>query len=171
MEVKLFEEHPDVVAMFDSLNQQDEDECVQAFRKLVERMSLPNSGKEEANSDSTDGICRMILDRVAFFPAKPALLQQELIRLNVRASLAESLSGVWAQTAKKIVAEKKKVSSDLRRIDYEVVRDVKTEEQTVNLYLHDQLDRITPLSFTPQQLFSFYQKLENIQTSIDSICK
>jgi len=162
MEVKLFEDQPDVVRMFEFLNQQDESLCVQAFRRLAERMSDP---------DLTHSIFTMILDRVAFFPAKPALLQQELLGLGVRASLAEKLSQVWAATARKIVAEKKKVQTDLTRIDFEVVREVKTQGQTVNLYLHDQLDRITLLSFTPQQLFSFYQKLESIQTSIDSICK
>ena len=108
---------------------------------------------------------------MAFFPAKPALLREELLRLGLRPSLAQRLSDVWAETAKKIVAERKKVSSDLRRINFEVVREVKTEEQTVNLYLHDQLDRVTLLAFTPQQLFAFYTKLESVQTSIDSICK
>ena len=171
MEVKLFEDQPEVVNMLESLNQQEENQAVTAFRKVAEKMSDSNSGTWDLDSDVTETTCRMILERVAFFPAKPALLREELLRLALRPSLAQRLSDVWAETAKKIVAERKKVSSDLRRINFEVVREVKTEEQTVNLYLHDQSDRVTLLTFTPQQLFAFYTKLESVQTSIDSICK
>ena len=170
MEVKLFEDRPDVVSMLESLNQHEENQAVMTFRKVAEKMSDSSSGKS-LESDVSESTCRTILERVAFFPAKPALLREEMVRLGLRPNLAQGLSDVWAETAKKIVAERKKVSSDLQRINFEVVRDVKTEEQTVNLYLHDQLDRVTFLSFTPQQLFSFYTKLESVQTSIDSICK
>ena len=171
MEVKLFEDQPEVVSMLESLNQQEENQAVTAFRKVAEKMSDSNSGTWDLDSDVTEATCRTILERVAFFPAKPALLREELLRLGLRPSLGQRLSDVWAETAKKIVAERKKVSSDLRRINFEVVREVKTEEQTVNLYLHDQSDRVTLLTFTPQQLFAFYTKLESVQTSIDSICK
>ena len=171
MEVKLFEDQPDVVNMLESLNQQEDNQVVTAFRKVAENMSASNSRNCDLDSDVTESACRTILERVAFFPAKPALLREELLRLALRPSLAQRLSDVWAETAKKIVAERKKVSSDLRRINFEVVREVKTEEQTVNLYLHDELDRVTLLTFTPQQLFAFYTKLESVQTSIDSICK
>ena len=171
MEVKLFEDQPDVVNMLESLNQQEDNQAVTAFRKVAENMSASNSRNCDLDSDVTESACRTILERVAFFPAKPALLREELLRLALRPSLAQRLSDVWAETAKKIVAERKKVSSDLRRINFEVVREVKTEEQTVNLYLHDELDRVTLLTFTPQQLFAFYTKLESVQTSIDSICK
>lgn len=171
MEVQLFEDRPEVVTMLESLNQQEENQAISTFRKVAEKMSDSSSGKTELESDVSESTCRTILERVAFFPAKPALLREEMVRLGLRPSLAQGLSDVWAETAKKIVAERKKVSSDLQRINFEVVRDVKTEEQTVNLYLHDQLDRVTFLSFTPQQLFSFYTKLESVQTSIDSICK
>ena len=171
MEVKLFEDQPDVVNMLESLNQQEDNQVVTAFRKVAENMSASNSRNCDLDSDVTESACRTILERVAFFPAKPALLREELLRLALRPSLAQRLSDVWAETAKKIVAERKKVSSDLRRINFEVVREVKTEEQTVNLYLHDELDRVTLLTFTPQQLFAFYTKLESVQTYIDSICK
>ena len=171
MEVKLFEDQPDVVNMLESLNQQEENHAVTAFREVAEKMSDSNSWPNYQDSDVTESACRTILERVAFFPAKPALLREELLRLGLRPSLGQRLSDVWAETAKKIVAARKKVSSDLRRINFEVVREVKTEEQTVNLYLQDQFDRVTLLSFTPQQLFSFYTKLESVQTSIDSICK
>ena len=171
MEVKLFEDQSDVVNMLESLNQQEENQAVTAFREVAEKMSDSNSWPNYQDSDVTESACRTILERVAFFPAKPALLREELLRLGLRPSLGQRLSDVWAETAKKIVAGGKKVSSDLRRINFEVVREVKTEEQTVNLYLQDQFDRVTLLSFTPQQLFSFYTKLESVQTSIDSICK
>ena len=172
MSVSLFGDQPETVSLFEVLNQEEEAKCTQAFRELAQRMSDPNSEpEEEPDSGSVQSIFKLILDRVAFFPAKPSLLQQELSRLGVRNSLSESLSQVWAENAKKIVAEKKKVSSDLKRIDYEVVKEVVSQDETVNLYLHDQLDRLTLLTFTPQQLFSFYHELENIQTSIDSICK
>ena len=167
----MFEDLPDVVSMLESLNQLEENQAVTAFSKVAEKMSGPNSWKSDPDSDVTESTCRTILERVAFFPAKPSLLREELLRLGLRPSLGQRLSDVWAETAKKIVGERKKVSSDLRRINFEVVREVKTEEQTVNLYLHDQLDRLTLLSFTPQQLFSFYTKLESVQTSIASICK
>ena len=171
MEVKLFEDQSDVVNMLESLNQQEENQAVTAFREVAEKMSDSNSWPNYQDSDVTESACRTILERVAFFPAKPVLLREELLRLGLRPSLGQRLSDVWAETAKKIVAARKKVSSDLRRINFEVVREVKTEEQTVNLYLQDQFDRVTLLSFTPQQLFSFYTKLESVQTSIDSICK
>ena len=172
MSVSLFDDLPDTVRMFEALNQQEDAECTRAFNRLAQRMSHPTSDQEkETDPDLVQSTLKLILDRVAFFPAKPSLLQQELSRLGVRASLSESLSQVWAQTAKKIVAAKKKVSTDLKRIEFEVLREVWSQDQSVNLYLHDQLDRLTLLTFTPQQLFSFYQKLEDIQSSIDSICK
>ena len=167
----MFEDQSDVVNMLESLNQQEENQAVTAFREVAEKMSDSNSWPNYQDSDVTESACRTILERVAFFPAKPVLLREELLRLGLRPSLGQRLSDVWAETAKKIVAARKKVSSDLRRINFEVVREVKTEEQTVNLYLQDQFDRVTLLSFTPQQLFSFYTKLESVQTSIDSICK
>ena len=87
------------------------------------------------------------------------------------ASLAVRLSSVWSQFAKKIVTVRRKVESELKKVDYQVMRDVQTQTQKINLFLTDVQDNTTMIVFSPSQLFSFYEQLECVQSSIDSICK
>ena len=80
----MFEDLPDVVSMLESLNQQEENQAVTAFRKVAEKMSDSSSGTS-LESDVSESTCRTILERVAFFPAKPALLREELLSWTVEA--------------------------------------------------------------------------------------
>ena len=98
-------------------------------------------------------------------------MKDELCQLGLRESLSEKLSSVWSEHAKKIVTARKVVNSEVESTGYQVLRDMKTQDQKVNLYLKDKSDDTTLISFTPTQLFAFYEQLESIQSSIDSICK
>ena len=124
-------------------------------------------------SSPPDGLSsnQKILEEVAFYPAKPLVLQSELERLGVGNSLAVKLSSIWSQNAKRIVTAKRKVGSDLKRVDYQVLRDVKTMEQRIKLLLTDVHGHTTVVTFSPSEMFSLYEHLEGVQSSIDSICK
>jgi len=169
METKLFEDQSDLADEIKKLNNMEEDKCVETFRNVAMAMAedLPANNVR----GGTDDICYQVLCHVSFYPAKPAVLHEELRRLGLKESICVSFSAIWSEYAKKIVVSRRKVSSELKKVDYEILRDVQTQEQNINLYLKDRSDQTTLISFTPSQMFAFYEQLESIQTSIDSICK
>ena len=169
METKLFEDQSDLADEIKKLNNMEEDKCVETFRNVAMAMAedLPVNNVR----GGTDDICYQVLCHVSFYPAKPALLHEELRRLGLKEKICVSFSAIWSEYAKKIVVSRRKVSSELKKVDYEILRDVQTQEQNINLYLKDRSDQTTLISFTPSQMFAFYEQLESIQTSIDSICK
>ena len=165
METKVFEDNSELSDNIRSLNSIDENECVEKFSQVAQKMW------EEPFEDQLPDVYHQILCRVSFFPAKPSLMKDELCQLGLRESLSEKLSSVWSEHAKKIVTARKVVNSEVESTGYQVLRDMKTQDQKVNLYLKDKSDDTTLISFTPTQLFAFYEQLESIQSSIDSICK
>ena len=169
METKLFEDQSDLADEIKKLNNMEEDKCVETFRNVAMAMAedLPANNVR----GGTDDICYQVLCHVSFYPAKPAVLHEELRRLGLKETICASFSAIWAEYAKKIVVSRRKVSSEVKKVDYEILRDVQTQEQNINLYLKDRSDQTTLISFTPSQMFAFYEQLESIQTSIDSICK
>ena len=167
--MKLFEDNSDFPDFIKHFNETEEDKCVQIFEEVAKSMSenLSPCGKP----GSTESICERILNQVAFYPAKPSLLQEELVRLGLKATLSTKFSAIWAHHAKKIVVAKRRVGSDLGKVNFELVRDVKSQDQSINLYLTSVSKETTCIKFTPSEMFEFYDKLESIQTSVDSICK
>ena len=167
--MKLFEDNSEFPDLFKHFHETEEDKCVQIFKNVAKAMSenLPQSGEPT----SLTSICEQILNEVSFYPAKPSLLQEELVRLGLKETLSTKLSSIWAEYAKKIVFAKRKVRSDLEKVYFEVVRDVKTQDQHINLYLTSSNNQTVCIKFSPSEMFEFYDKLESIQTSVDSICK
>lgn len=171
MDVKIFDETPDFLIAIRDLNEEDEGKCASEFRKVVED-SL-NVSKLYCNQvDGKNGfVYGAILDRVAFFPLKPAVMQEELVRLGLKESLSHSLAAIWAENAKRVVLARKKVESDLEGVDYEVLVDIGSQEEHVNLHLTHHNGQTAILNFTVEDLFAFYKQIENIQANIDLICK
>ena len=167
--MKLFEDNSDFPDFIKHLNDTEEDKCIQTFEDVAKSMSGNVSSCETPSS--TARICEKILTEVAFYPAKPSLLQEELVRLGLKKTLSAKFSTIWAEHAKKIVVVNRRVRSDLDKVHFEVVRDVKSQEQSINLYLTTFNKETTCIKFTPSEMFEFYDKLESIQTSVDSICK
>lgn len=165
METKVFEEYPELSDNIRSLNSVDENECVEKFCQVAQQMW------EEPPEGCLQDVYYQILCRVSFYPAKPTVMKEELCRLGLKESLSEKLSSIWSDHAKKIVTSRRAVNSEMQSTGYQVLRDMKTQNQRVNLYLKDKSDDTTMISFTPTQLFAFYEQLESIQSSIDSICK
>ena len=165
METKVFEEYSELSDNIRSLNSVDENECVEKFSQVAQQMW------EEPSEDCLQDVYYQILCRVSFYPAKPTVMKEELCRLGLKESLSEKLSSIWSDHAKKIVTSRRAVNSEMQSTGYQVLRDMKTQNQRVNLYLKDKSDDTTMISFTPTQLFAFYEQLESIQSSIDSICK
>lgn len=165
METKVFEDNSELSDNIRGLNSIDENECVEKFSQVAQQMW------EEPSKDQMQNVYDQILCRVSFYPAKPSVMREELCQLGLRESLSEKLSSIWSEHAKKIVTARRAVNSEVESSGYQVLRDVKTQEQKVNLYLKDKSDDTTLISFTPSQLFAFYEQLESIQSSIDSICK
>lgn len=165
METKVFEDNSELSDNIRSLNSVDENECVKKFSQVAQQMW------EEPSEDCLQDVYYQILCRVSFYPAKPTVMKEELCRLGLKESLSEKLSSIWSDHAKKIVTSRRAVNSEMQSTGYQVLRDMKTQDQRVNLYLKDKSDDTTMISFTPTQLFAFYEQLESIQSSIDSICK
>lgn len=165
METKVFEDNSELSDMIRSLNSVDENKCVEKFSQVAQQMW------EEPSEDCLQNVYYQILCRVSFYPAKPTVMKEELCRLGLKESLSEKLSSIWSDHAKKIVTSRRAVNSEMQSTGYQVLRDMKTQDQRVNLYLKDKSDDTTMISFTPTQLFAFYEQLESIQSSIDSICK
>ena len=165
MDTKVFEDDSELSDNIRGLKSIDEDECVKTFSRVARQMW------EEPSENHVQDVYHQILYRVSFYPAKPSLMKEELCQLGLLESLAERLSSVWAEHAKKIVTARRSVTSEAQGTGYQVLRDVKTQDQRVNLYLQDKINNSTMISFSPTQLFAFYEQLESIQTSIDSICK
>lgn len=165
METKVFEDNSELSDNIRSLNSVDENECVEKFSQVAQQMW------EEPSEDCLQDVYYQILCRVSFYPAKPTVMKEELCRLGLKESLSEKLSSIWSDHAKKIVTSRRAVNSEMQSTGYQVLRDMKTQNQRVNLYLKDKSDDTTMISFTPTQLFAFYEQLESIQSSIDSICK
>lgn len=165
METKVFEDNSELSDNIRSLNSVDENECVEKFSQVAQQMW------EEPSEDCLQDVYYQILCRVSFYPAKPTVMKEELCRLGLKESLSEKLSSIWSDHAKKIVTSRRSVNSEMQSTGYQVLRDMKTQNQRVNLYLKDKSDDTTMISFTPTQLFAFYEQLESIQSSIDSICK
>ena len=144
--MKLFEDNSDLADFIKHFNDTDEDKCVQIFEDVAKSMSENVSlcGKPS----STASICEKILNQVAFYPAKPSLFQEELVRLGLKETLSAKFSTIWAEHAKKIVVAKRRVRSDLNKVNFEVVRDVKSPEQSINLYLTTFSKETTCIKFT-----------------------
>ena len=165
METKVFEDNSELSDNIRSLNSVDENECAEKFSQVAQRMW------EEPSEDCLQDVYHQILGRVSFYPAKPTVMKEELCKLGLKESLSEKLSSIWSDHAKKIVTSRRAVNSEMQSTGYQVLRDMKTQDQRVNLYMKDKSDDTTMISFTPTQLFAFYEQLESIQSSIDSICK
>jgi len=74
MDVRIFNETPDFLGAVKDLNQEDEEEVASAFRKVVEDC-LTASDQNCSVDENISGIYGAVLDRVAFFPLKPAVMQ------------------------------------------------------------------------------------------------
>ena len=166
MKGRLFED-----GLANILNKTADNVCIEVFRVTAMSMAGEPTSSEQSELMELSDSCVKVLDRVYYLPVKPADMKQELVRIGVRENLCETLSAIWSEYSKRIVTEKRKLPSELINVGFEVARDVVSQKQTVNLYMDDIFGNKTSLNFTPDELFQFYDHLERLQTSVDSICK
>jgi len=93
------------------------------------------------------------------------------VRLGLNQPLSDTLAEVWALNAKDVVLSRKKVVSDVKAVDFEVLIDLKSKAENVNIHISDYSDRALVLNFNVEELLTFYKQIEDIQASIDQICK
>lgn len=93
------------------------------------------------------------------------------MRLGLKESLSLSLAAIWAENAKKVVAARRKVDSDLEDVHFEALVDIASQEERVNLHLTHHSGQVTVLNFSIEELLGFYKQIEKIQANIDLICK
>jgi len=93
------------------------------------------------------------------------------VRLGLKESHSQLLAAIWAENAKKVVAGRRKVDSDLEDVHFEALVDVGSQEEHVNLHLTHHSGQITVLNFSIEELLGFYNQIEKIQANIDLICK
>jgi len=169
-----------------ALNAAKEDDVTTCFTMLC-----TNGGNGRGDNRETIGVddvrlkdtLSTILDRVAYFPVRPADMKAELEKVGVKGKLASSMSQVWADQARSVVATRKRVVSDLQGVDYKLLTNVVTGEERIrlSLTLNQQVasDDANPnysapvveqLSFAPDQLFGLFEQLETVQKRIDKIC-
>ena len=168
MKGRLFED-----GLANILNKTADNVCIEVFTVTAMSMAGEPTSSEQSEHEHVElsESCVKVLDRVSYLPVKPADMKQELVKIGVRENLCETLSAIWSEYSKRIVTEKRKLPSELINVGFEVARDVVNQEQSVNLYLDDIFGNKTSINFTPDELLSFYNYLERLQTSVDSICK
>ena len=69
----IFPENPEFLALLLALNQEQEQECVTAFRTLTEGMVDPK--KPSVTPSKHQEVLNSILETVAFYPLKPSVMQ------------------------------------------------------------------------------------------------
>jgi len=173
----IFPETPDFITSLKQLNGEEEKVCVELFYSLAEKMLVSKSGKESAELSSMnfkkhEDILNSILERVAFFPLKPNVMQAELTRLGLSASHSSALASAWASIAKTLVLGRRRVDTNVEGIHYQVLRRLPQDQESV--LFHIQLEGApsnVKLRFEPDELFQFYEQLQQIQDGIDRICQ
>lgn len=166
----IFNETDEFLRSLATLNSDSFEKCVEDFTLLTEQMCTKEL-ELKAEMPSRRSTLLHILNKVAFYPLNPTVMQEELIRLGLNTRLSEDLAGVWAETAKKVVASKKMIKGDLDQVQFEILHDVTANEESVDVQLLLSDNRNVLVNFSPDQLYAFYEQLEIIQNNIDRICK
>ena len=73
MDVKIFDETPNFLTALRELNVKDEEACAHEFRTVIQ--DYLSSRPSNQCSGNYGFVYGAILDRVAFFPLKPAVMQ------------------------------------------------------------------------------------------------
>ena len=165
----IFPSSPAFLAQLLELDREGE-ACLPTFVSLAKRMELAAVGKDQQPPTAVrhEEVLTTILERVAFYPLKPSVMQSELARLGLSAALAASLSLAWASLAKSLVTARRRLDCSLGRLQTRVVSRVPGGGQEVTMALEG-VD--LALRLTPEQLFGLYETLEQVQAAIDAICQ
>ena len=165
----IFPSTPAFLAQLLELDREGE-ACLPTFVSLAKRMELAAGGKDQQPLTAVrhEEVLTTILERVAFYPLKPSVMQSELVRLGLSAALASSLSLSWASLAKSLVTARRRLDCSLGRLQTRVVSRVPGGGQEVTMALEG-VD--LALRLTPEQLFGLYETLEQVQAAIDAICQ
>jgi len=179
----LFLESPHFLEQLRHLGLADQDEAVSTFIALAK--AEVNLEEELVHKE----VLSVILERVAFFPMKPAVMEAELSRLGLSSTMASGLASAWVSLAKTVVTTRRKVQTNLVDVTAEVRRQMPegTESLVVSLQLAGEARNILSESerqlveassgrrinirLDPQQAFALYEQLEAAQAGIDAICQ
>lgn len=187
----LFPESPHFLEQLKELGSANQDEAVATFLALAKADTKSENDCKLVHKE----VLSVILERVAFFPMKPAVMEAELSRLGLSSTTAGGLASAWASIAKTVVTARRKVQSNLVGVAAEVRRQLPegTESLVVSLQLageaHSTLSesseqllvendkskassgRRVNIRLDPQQAFALYEQLEAAQAGIDAICQ
>lgn len=176
----LFPESPHFLEQLRLLGSADQDEAVATFIALAKAEVNREKDAELVHKE----VLSVILERVAFYPLKPAVMEAELSRLGLSSTTAGGLASAWASMAKTVVTARRKVQSNLVGVAAEVRRQMPegTESLVVSLQLagearstlseSEQLNsRRVNIRLDPRQAFALYEQLEGAQAGIDTICQ
>jgi len=173
----LFPESPHFLEQLKHLNSATQDDVVHAFLSIAKADS--KQGHLVDVQSGLHEVLSIILERVAFFPMKPSVMEAELSRLGLSSERASGLALAWASIAKTVVASRRKVQSNLVGVAAEVRRQLPegTESLLVSLQmagaacLDSTPGRTVNLRLDPQQAFALYENLEAAQAGVDAICQ
>jgi len=181
----LFPESPHFLEQLRLLGSADQDEAVATFIALAKAEVNPEKDAKLVHKE----VLSVILERVAFFPLKPAVMEAELSRLGLSSTTAGGLASAWASMAKTVVTARRKVQSNLVGVAAEVRRQMPegTESLVVSLQLAGEArstlsesgqllveassGRRVNIRLDPRQAFALYEQLEAAQAGIDTICQ
>lgn len=167
----IFPSTPAFLSQLQELEREGE-ACLPTFVSLAKRMEMAAGGKDQQPRPAVrnEEVLTTILERVAFYPLKPSVMQEELVRLGLSAALAASLSLAWASLAKSLVTARRRVDCSLGRLQTRLVSRVPGGGQEISLALALEGGDLA-LRLTPKQLFGLYETLEQVQAAIDAICQ
>lgn len=126
---------------------------------------------------------KFIFQQAAFYNLKSAVLKQHLLEIDVSDDVSEMLAIAWGQNARATVEKMKQQLISTKQLDsVEWNMNIRLSGQTAaqmkdsNVYLHmnllnndtEEKEKLL-LEFDHSQLLQFYQKLETIQSQLDSL--
>lgn len=122
-----------------------------------------------------------IFQQAAYHVAKPAVLSQQLQQIEINEEKVSTIVQAWVNNAKNVVEKLKKktiASKQLSDVNWELrlelaqssLSKLKTPVGLVELTLESQNEPEKLLmEFSHQELYSFYNKLEVIQSQLDAL--
>ena len=168
----LFPESPHFLEQLKELGSANQDEAVATFLALAKADTKSENDCKLVHKE----VLSVILERVAFFPMKPAVMevrggwdgiylrqecssnsnglthQAELARLGLSSATASGLASAWASIAKTVVTARRKVQSNLVGVAAEVRRQLPEGAESLVVSLQLAGEAHSTLSESSEQL-------------------
>ncbi|XP_065060240.1 COMM domain-containing protein 10-like [Rhopilema esculentum] len=123
-----------------------------------------------------------ILEQAAYHSAKPAILQQQLESIELNAEKVNAFVDLWTENGASVITKLRKRSLAPKQLDtinwrlnLQLAQKTRTKMKLANAFVELGLksssseDEKIRLEFTHGELFEFFQKLETIQSQLDTL--